>query len=171
MVNWSPGCGLALDASQVPFTVTESPTVICWSFFPSTWTSVIFTSMPGLTPRAASRCAATGVVDEDAVVIGGFAEVGDSDVEVGDAVVFSGASVVVAGGFGVVGTIVVGTMVVEVPTSSAEATWTKENDDTTSARTATIIPKTAHRDTTPSPARRGKTRLRMTNTFRSEHMI
>ncbi|WP_308124375.1 hypothetical protein [Rhodococcus qingshengii] len=170
-MNWSPGCGLALDASQMPFTVTESPTVICWSFFPSTWTSVIFTSMPGLTPRAASRCAATGVVDEDAVVIGGFAEVGDSDVEVGGAVVFSGASVVVAGGFGVVGTIVVGTMVVEVPTSSAEATWTKENDDTTSARTATIIPKAAHRDTTPSLARRGKTRLRMTNTFRSEHMI
>ncbi len=84
-------------------------------------------------------------------MIGGFAEVGDSDVEVGGAVVFSGASVVVAGGFGVVGTIVVGTMVVEVPTSSAEATWTKENDDTTSARTATIIPKAAHRDTTPSP--------------------
>ncbi len=104
-------------------------------------------------------------------VIGGFAEVGDSDVEVGGAVVFSGASVVVAGGFVVVGTVVVGTVVVEVPMSSAEATWTKENDDTTSARTATIIPKAAHRDTTPSPARRGKTRLRMTNTFRSEHMI
>ncbi len=109
-------------------------------------------------------------------VIGGFAEVGDSDVEVGGAVVFSGASVVVAGGFVVVGTVVVGTVVVgtvvvEVPMSSAEATWTNENDDMTSARTATIIPNPAHRDTTPSPARRGKTRLRMTNTFRSEHMI
>lgn len=128
--------------------------------------------MPGLTPRAASRCAATEVVDGGAVVvIGGFAEVGDSDVEVGGAVVFSGASVVVAGGFVVVGTVVVGPVVVEVPMSSAEATWTNENDDMTSARTATIIPKAAHRDTTPSPARRGKARLRMTNTFRSEHMI
>jgi hypothetical protein len=131
--------------------------------------SVIFTSMPGLTPRAASRCAATEVVDGGAVVvIGGFADVGDSDVEVSGAVVFSGASVVVAGGFVVVGTVEVGTVAVEVPRSSAEATWTNENDDTTSARTATIIPKAAHRDTTPSPARRGKTRLRMTNTFRSE---
>lgn len=195
-MNSSPGCGSAFEASHVPFTETESPTVICSPFFPSTWTSVIFTWMSGFSPRGvaafASRFSVAGAVvvvvvagDSDVEVAGAFVVVaGDSDVEAAGAfVVVAGAFVVVAGDSDVDsddsdsdaaagGAFVVevaGVVVVAVSPGSAEATGASENDVKTRVRAMKSNPSVAHRDTTPSPALRRKTRLRMGYTFRCTH--
>ncbi|WP_258195149.1 hypothetical protein [Rhodococcus sp. OK519] len=130
---------------------------------------------------AALRCAVVGATlavvagASDVVAAGAFVVVtGESDVVAAGAfVVVAGDSDVVAAGVELCSVVEgdsavrVGAGVVEVALGFAEATGAIEKDDTTSARTARIIPSAAHRDTTSPPPRRRKTRLRMKDTFRS----
>ncbi|MFM1728710.1 hypothetical protein ABEU19_002203 [Prescottella soli] len=103
--------------------------------------------------------------DCDVDAAGAFVVVaGDFDVGAGDFDVGAELCSVVEGELSAV---CVGAGVVVVPLGFAEATGAMENEVMTSAKTAKIIPSAAHRDTTSSPARRRKTRLRMKNTSRT----
>ncbi|WP_254622543.1 hypothetical protein [Rhodococcus sp. W8901] len=99
-----------------------------------------------------SDAGAVVVVAGAFVVVAVDSDVDDSGVDAGGAFVVEVAGVVVA-----------------VSLGSAEATGASENDVKTRVRAMNINPSAVHRDTTPSPARRRKERLRMGYTFRYTH--